>query len=883
MDTSIFRYILRYSAPQQTYLFGVIILYYPFLYLSLELPKIIVNRAIETSAGPPYVVPIFGYNFEAHIDQISFLLALSFIYLLLVFVNGGFKYHINVYKGRIGERILRRLRYQLYNRVLRFPLQQFRKLSQGELIPIITAEVEPLGGFIGTAFADPLFFGGQLTIILTFIMVQDPLLGTAAIAFYPLQLYVIPKLQRRVNELGKRRVRNVRRLAEHIGESVSGIIEVRANDTANLELSKFAERLGRIYAIRYELYRRKFFIKFLNNFIDKLTPFFFFSIGGYLVIVDKLSFGALVAVLAAYKDLAAPWKELLLWYQQKENVRIKYEQVIEQFDPPGMLFEQREQPTPDVDERLKGEFNVLNLGLVDDDGGKIIEGATIRFPVAQHTAIVGEGGSGKSELAMILARLIEPTRGKISIDGKDLFDLPESVTGRRIGYVGSHAYLYNASVRENLVYGLKHRPLKPREGSERPQQELEEAVRSGNTEFDYHADWIDYGAAGVTGTFSLEQRLTEVLQQTGLAEDIYRIGLRGTIDPVRYPDVAEKILRARRALNERLSDPEIAPLIEPFDEGLYNNNATVAENLLFGAPAGKSFDLERLAEHPYVQDVLDRVELTRDFIETGKQLAEMMIELFADLPPEHEFFDQYSFISAEDFPEFSQIVERADRGIDELDEHERLRLLALPLHVITDRHRLGLIDEAMKVRILEARQAFAEGLPDSLRDAVALFDSETYCPAATLQDNILFGKLAYGHANAESKIGALISDTLGRLDLTQTVIWVGLEFPVGFGGARLSHLQRQKIAIARCLLKRPDLMIINEATEAMDVSSQSRIIENVLGECEGRGLIWVLNRVAAARYFDHIIVMKGGRIVEQGTYDDLCARGSALNALLDVA
>ena len=68
----------------------------------------------------------------------------------LVLINGAFKYIINVVSGRTGERLLRRLRYQLYTRMLRFPLPQFRKTSQGELIAMITAEVEPLGGFMGT-------------------------------------------------------------------------------------------------------------------------------------------------------------------------------------------------------------------------------------------------------------------------------------------------------------------------------------------------------------------------------------------------------------------------------------------------------------------------------------------------------------------------------------------------------------------------------------------------------------------------------------------------------------------------------------------------------------------------------------------------------------
>src|SRR3546814_15341676 len=83
-------------------------------------------------------------------------------------------------------------------------------------------------------------------------------------------------------------------------------------------LARFAERLGRIYEIRFQIYKKKFFIKFLNNFLAQLTPFFFYAIGGYLVIRGSLSLGAMVAALAAYKDLSAPWKELLGYYERKE-------------------------------------------------------------------------------------------------------------------------------------------------------------------------------------------------------------------------------------------------------------------------------------------------------------------------------------------------------------------------------------------------------------------------------------------------------------------------------------------------------------------------------------------------------------------------------------
>ena len=69
--------------------------------------------------------------------------------------------------------MLRRLRFILYSRVLRFPLPHFRKVSSGELIPMITSEVEPFGGFIGNAFALPALQGGLLLTAIFYIFSQE--------------------------------------------------------------------------------------------------------------------------------------------------------------------------------------------------------------------------------------------------------------------------------------------------------------------------------------------------------------------------------------------------------------------------------------------------------------------------------------------------------------------------------------------------------------------------------------------------------------------------------------------------------------------------------------------------------------------------------------
>ena len=138
----------------------------------------------------------------------------------------------------------------------------------------------------------------------------------AAAALYPIQIYVVPRLQKRVGELGKARLREIRRLSDHVGETVTGIVDIHANDTSNLELSRFADRLSAIYKIRYEIFRRKYTIKFLNNFLDKLAPFLFYLLGGILVIEGNITLGGLVAVIGAHKEMSQPWKELLNWYQQ---------------------------------------------------------------------------------------------------------------------------------------------------------------------------------------------------------------------------------------------------------------------------------------------------------------------------------------------------------------------------------------------------------------------------------------------------------------------------------------------------------------------------------------------------------------------------------------
>ena len=137
--------------------------------------------------------------------------------------------------------------------------------------------------------------------------------------------------------LGRERQLTARELAGRVGEIVDGISAIHINDTSNYERADIGSRLGRIFKIRYDIYQWKFFVKFLNNFIAQVTPFLFYAIGGYLALQGRMDVGQLVAVIAAYKDLPSPIKDLIDWDQQRVDVQVKYTQVVEQFTVSDLL------------------------------------------------------------------------------------------------------------------------------------------------------------------------------------------------------------------------------------------------------------------------------------------------------------------------------------------------------------------------------------------------------------------------------------------------------------------------------------------------------------------------------------------------------------------
>ncbi|WP_296744957.1 ABC transporter ATP-binding protein [Mesorhizobium sp.] len=175
-------------------------------------------------------------------------------------------------------------------------------------------------------------------------------------------------------------------------------------------------------------------------------------------------------------------------------------------------------------------------------------------------------------------------------------------------------------------------------------------------------------------------------------------------------------------------------------------------------------------------------------------------------------------------------------------------------------------------RILIDGQEIAAVTQDSLRAQIGMVTQDTSLLHRSVRDNILYGRPdanegmlieAAKRAEALDFIGEL-SDSEGRKNF---------DAYVGDRGVKLSGGQRQRIAIARVMLKDAPILILDEATSALDSEAEAAIQENLYKLMQGKTVIAIAHRLSTIAAMDRLVVMDKGRIIEEGSHDQLVARG----------
>jgi putative ABC transport system ATP-binding protein len=331
LNRTLFGFVLRATWRNQAILVGVTLASLPFYYLSLEVAKTLINRVLLADThDAPVMLELFGFGLYTAPAR-EMLLELSFAFLGCVLVYQLLKMVVNIYKGILTERVVAHLRRTLLAMANNPEHPRIAELH-GRLMPMVVMEPEPIGGFCGDIISLPAIQGGLLTTALIFIFAQDPWLGLAALVLFPLQAWIFPRLVARRTQLEIERIEHIRVLSQEIEYEISRRAGTSGADAGlpPLPTPPLEHEIDDIRRNRASIYINKFFTYFFLNFAGQLTPFMFYAAGGWFVLDGKVSVGALVAVIAAYRDLTPPWEELLYWWQDSKVVISRYRSLVHQ-------------------------------------------------------------------------------------------------------------------------------------------------------------------------------------------------------------------------------------------------------------------------------------------------------------------------------------------------------------------------------------------------------------------------------------------------------------------------------------------------------------------------------------------------------------------------
>jgi len=252
------------------------------------------------------------------------LIWLSAAYLTVMVVQGGLKYLLNVRRGRLVEDMVRRLRLGIYVASLAPPPAdadpERPPAERGALVSMVAAEAEHLGGFAGESISVPLLQGGTVIVVLGYLFWVQPMIASLAVLLLLPQAIIVPLVQQTINRLARRHAKLVRKLGDHI---------VKPQSEAQGRVHRFRWLADASFSVRMAIYRIKYLLTMLGNFLDALGPLGVLFVGGLVVLYGRADIPTLVVFITGFQRVMDPWDQLINFYRTAATGAMNYRLIID--------------------------------------------------------------------------------------------------------------------------------------------------------------------------------------------------------------------------------------------------------------------------------------------------------------------------------------------------------------------------------------------------------------------------------------------------------------------------------------------------------------------------------------------------------------------------
>lgn len=299
MPRTLFGYIWQVSGRHQAALAPLSIVVFLLSTAPLEIQRRIVNDAIAKGAT-------------------TTIAWLALAYAALALTEGAVKLFLNVYRSWVSETTVRQLRRRIRALTPAGFGEEERAMAEGIEISMVLSEAEPIGGFAGISFSEPLLQGGLLLSVFGYLAFLEPWMALLSLLVFSPQLVFVPLIQRAINRRAAERIRTLREVSgEMVGTAGRNPLLADAQD----------RRIDHVFSLNMGIYRLKFGMNFLMNLMHHMGVAVALGVGGWYAVDGRVEVGTVVAFVSGLAKVNDPLGDVVNWFREMTAVQMRYRLV----------------------------------------------------------------------------------------------------------------------------------------------------------------------------------------------------------------------------------------------------------------------------------------------------------------------------------------------------------------------------------------------------------------------------------------------------------------------------------------------------------------------------------------------------------------------------